>query len=96
MDTSYHGISFRTSIKSLNTKFENALLYLDLEEENEKVQAEYEFKFKNKAGKQIVAYLYLWKEYSKISESRFYDWHIGSVNLSESNDLYNYLLGHIK
>ena len=95
MITSYHGISFRTSCDKLNKVFKKNITTYDLYEEDQKVQVEYTFCFKNKDGKTIIAHLYLWKEYFTIHEDCNYDFHIGATGVSESNDLYNYLLEHI-
>ena len=88
-------LTYLQKTSKLNKVFKKNITTYDLYEEDQKVQVEYTFCFKNKDGKTIIAHLYLWKEYFTIHEDCNYDFHIGATGVSESNDLYNYLLEHI-
>ena len=93
--SSYQGVNFATTCDRLNKVFKENITTYNLDAEDDKVQVEYAFKFKNDHGQMVEAYLYLWKEYFHIHEDCHYDFHIGADSVSESHDLFNYLISKL-
>ena len=93
--SSYQGVNFSTTCDRLNKVFKENITTYNLDAEDDKVQVEYAFNFKNDHGQMVEAYLYLWKEYSTIWEDCHYDFHIGADSVSESHDLFNYLISKL-